>query len=64
MKAAIGDTVRIKGHHLGTADRIGKIIDVQGAKGAPPYLVKFTDGHQTLLYPGPDCHIEPTAPRA
>ncbi len=26
-----------------------------GAGGTPPYLVRFTDGTEKLMLPGPDC---------
>ncbi len=27
--------------------------------GAPPYRVRWSDGHEGLVYPGPDAHIVP-----
>ncbi|MER6851575.1 DUF1918 domain-containing protein [Streptomyces flaveolus] len=36
----------------------GEIIEVRGPNGEPPYVVRFPDGHETLVYPGPDCVIE------
>jgi Domain of unknown function (DUF1918) len=29
-----------------------------GAGGEPPYLVRFDDGHTSLVFPGPDAVIE------
>lgn len=29
------------------------MLEVRGPNGAPPYLVKWKDGHTGLLYPGP-----------
>ena len=34
------------------------ILEVRGPEGAPPYLVRFADGHESLVYPGGDCEIE------
>ena len=31
---------------------------MRGSKGGPPYLVRFPDGHETLVFPGPDCVVE------
>jgi hypothetical protein len=61
MQATVGDRVRLHGRTVGTSDRFGEIVEVRGNNGAPPYLVRFPDGHETLMYPGPDCVIEPPA---
>jgi hypothetical protein len=37
---------------------MGEIIEVRGAGGEPPYLVRFEDGHSALMFPGPDAVIE------
>jgi hypothetical protein len=42
-------------------DRSGEIIEVRGAEGAPPYLVRFDDSHERLVFPGPDCTVQPAA---
>ena len=59
MHAAVGERLVIHGKQVGQADRHGEILEVRGADGGPPYLVRFDDGHETLLYPGADCEIEP-----
>ncbi|WP_199780139.1 DUF1918 domain-containing protein [Nocardia cyriacigeorgica] len=43
----------------GAKDRRGEILEVRGPDGAPPYMVRFLDGHEGLVYPGPDSLIEP-----
>ncbi|MGZ8631407.1 MAG: DUF1918 domain-containing protein [Actinomycetota bacterium] len=53
MKAAIGDLLRIRGHHIGEADRDAEILEVRGDEGAPPYLVRWDDGHVGLMFPSP-----------
>lgn len=58
MKAAVGDQLHVHSKVVGAQDKYGVILEVRGAEGGPPYLVKFTDGHQSLVYPGPDCVIE------
>lgn len=45
---------------VGVKDRVGEITEVRGDNGGPPYLVRFEDGHTSLVYPGPDCVIEPS----
>lgn len=59
MIAAVGDHMVIGGHRVGQPLRRGEIVEVRGADGAPPYLVRWDDsGRTTLLFPGPDCTIE------
>jgi hypothetical protein len=55
MQASVGDRIVVKGHHIGEPDRDGKVLEVHGADGAPPYLVLWEDsGHEGLFFPGPD----------
>ncbi|MQY31515.1 hypothetical protein NRB56_71240 [Nocardia sp. RB56] len=35
-------------------DHAGRIVEVRGTDGAPPYIVRFDDGHESLVFPGPD----------
>lgn len=58
MEAAVGDRLHVHGNTVGQADRMGKIIEVRGISGGPPYVVRFDDGHTGLVYPGPDAVIE------
>ena len=58
MQAAIGDQLHVHGNIVGHPDRAGEIVEVRGAGGKPPYLVRFDDGHTGLVFPGPDAIIE------
>ena len=58
MRASVGDRLHVHGHVVGDAERVGEIIEVKGAAGTPPYLVRFADGHQGLVFPGPDAVVE------
>ena len=40
MKAHTGDKLTISGHQVGEPQRIGRIEEVRGADGAPPYRVR------------------------
>jgi hypothetical protein len=62
MHATVGDTMHIHSRSVGLKDRSGEIVEVRGTDGSPPYLVRFDDGHESLVYPGPDCIIEPRVP--
>jgi hypothetical protein len=58
MRATVGDRLVIKGHHVGEHDRDGEIMEVRGEDGGPPYLVRWSDdGHEGLVFPGPDASV-------
>lgn len=62
MHATVGAQIVVHGAHVGEADRAGEIVEVRGADGAPPYVVRWADsGHEALYFPGPDAHIEEPA---
>ncbi|MFF3003802.1 DUF1918 domain-containing protein [Kitasatospora sp. NPDC057940] len=58
MQAAVGDQLHIHSRSVGMTDQKGEIVEVRGIDGEPPYVVRFEDGHEGLIYPGPDCNIE------
>ena len=58
MRALVGDRLHVHGRTVGLPDRIGKIVEVRGDDGTPPYVVRFEDGHESLMFPGPDAVIE------
>jgi uncharacterized protein DUF1918 len=62
MHATVGDRVHIKGRNVGMQEHVGEILEVRGPEGEPPYLVRYVDGHESLVYPGPDCIIEQRGP--
>lgn len=64
MHAVSGDRLVIHSKQVGQADRHGEVLEARGTDGGPPYLVRFDDGHQTLLYPGSDCELEHASPSA
>jgi len=58
MKAQVGDELIVKGHNVGDADRRGVITEVHGDDGTPPYLVRWTDGHESSFFPSSDTVVE------
>jgi hypothetical protein len=53
MQAQVGDRLIVRSLHVGEPDRDGEVLEVRGADGAPPYLVRWSeDGHEGLFYPG------------
>jgi hypothetical protein len=51
MQAAVGDRFHVRGNMVGQPERTGEIIEVRGAGGEPPYLVRFDDGHTAWCSP-------------
>ena len=59
MKANVGDHLLIESNSAEQHRREGEITEVHGENGAPPYVVKWSDGHEGLTFPGPDAHVRP-----
>ena len=55
MHAEVGDKVVIHGRTVGTTDRGGTVVEARGPDG--PYVVRFDDGHESLVHPGPDLTV-------
>lgn len=59
MHAAVGDRLVTRSRHVGERERVAEIIEVRGADGTPPFLVRWTDNDQeALVFPGPDATVE------
>ncbi len=59
MKAHLGDRLVLEGVHQGDPRRVGVIIAIRRTDGAPPYQVRWLDdGHESLVFPGSEAHIE------
>jgi len=54
MQASVGDTLLVHGRIVGQHDKVAEVVEVLGDEGSPPYRVRFDDGHEALLSPGPD----------
>ncbi|MEU1075391.1 MULTISPECIES: DUF1918 domain-containing protein [unclassified Streptomyces] len=59
MRASVGDRLLVHGRTVGQHDRSVEVIEVLGPDGSPPYRVRFEDGHETLMSPGPDTVVRP-----
>jgi hypothetical protein len=62
MRATIGDHLHVHGRVVGEADHLGEIVEVRGDGGEPPYLVRYPDGRESLVFPGPDAVVEHEPP--
>jgi len=58
MQATAGDRIVIRGKTVESPDRHGEIVEVRGENGGPPYVVKFENGHETVVFPGSDFVVE------
>jgi hypothetical protein len=58
MHAHKGDALVVRSHHIGEPNRAGEVVEARGTDSTPPFLVRWDDGHTSLLFPGPDCSVE------
>jgi len=58
MRASVGDELLIRGRHVGDEDREGVIVEIRGADGAPPYLVRWRNDHESVFFPSTDTVAE------
>jgi hypothetical protein len=62
MIAHVGDRLILESAHVGSPRRIGVITELRHDDGTPPYVVRWLDdGHEALVFPGPDARVEPTS---
>lgn len=58
MHAVIGERIVVRATHVGDTPRDAEILEVRGADGQPPYLVRWSgDGHTGLFFPSSDAFI-------
>lgn len=58
MEGHVGDRLIVHGRRVGQAGAEGTIIEVLTAPSRH-YRVRWTDGHESMMYPGSDVTIEP-----
>jgi len=57
MRAHAGDWLVIHSHTDSTISRRAQIIAVPSSDGEPPYTVRWEDGHEGVVFPGPDATV-------
>lgn len=57
MEANEGDTLLVHGMTVGHPDQEVEIVEVLGVGGEPPYRIRFEDGHEAVVSPGPDAVV-------
>lgn len=59
MHAQVGDELIVKGNHVGDPDRKGRIREVRGAGGEPPFVVEWDDHPGgAVVWPGSDAFVK------
>lgn len=58
MEAHIGDRLVIDGEKVGQARRTGKVMGIQGDLTHPRLTVRWEDGHESMIVPGPGVRLE------
>jgi hypothetical protein len=58
MRANKGDHLLVHGRIVGQHDRVAEVVEVLGTDGNPPFRVRFEDGHETVMSPGPDTVVQ------
>jgi hypothetical protein len=59
MQAQVGDRLVAESNKVDSPRHSGEILEVRGEDGGPPYVVRWNDGHEGLVYPGDDAHVVP-----
>lgn len=58
MYAKIGDWLVVQSHSDDQHVQRAQIIEVHGADGTPPYLIRWLDDdREVLTFPGPDAQV-------
>jgi hypothetical protein len=58
MYASEGDSLVVGSQRVGRAARIGRIVEVLGTEGRPPYRVQWSDDPLThIVVPGSDAVV-------
>jgi hypothetical protein len=58
MRAAVGDRIHFEGKVVGMHEHTAVVVETRGKDGAPPYLVRHENGHESVVYPGADVWVE------
>lgn len=59
MQARVGDRLVIESSTVDAPRREGEILEVRGENGSAPYLVRWSNGQEGLVFPGPDAQVFP-----
>lgn len=57
LRAEVGDEIVVEGAQLGHPRRTGRILEVLERGGVVHYRVQWSDGHETIYFPGSDAYV-------
>lgn len=57
MQAQVGDRIIVRSNRVAQPDREGQVVEVRGPDGGPPFVVRWSDGHEGLFFPGSDAAV-------
>ncbi|GAA0594932.1 hypothetical protein GCM10010174_07650 [Kutzneria viridogrisea] len=58
MYAGAGDMLVVESFSIGRPGKRGLILEVRGADGAPPYVVRWLESsREATVFPGPDARV-------
>ncbi|KGN40221.1 dsRBD fold-containing protein [Knoellia aerolata] len=60
MRAQPGDHIILAPPTVDGPLREGEVVEARGADGEPPYVVRWSDGHEGFIYPGPGAVLRVT----
>ncbi|WP_193315190.1 dsRBD fold-containing protein [Nostocoides sp. F2B08] len=60
MRAKPGDHIILAGELVNQPVRAGEVLEARGADGGPPYVVRWEDGHESTMFPGPGAALRVT----
>lgn len=59
LRAQVGDRLVIRRHRVGEPDRDAEILEVRGAEGSPPFVVRWADDDRVgFVLPGSDAFVQ------
>ena len=56
MHANVGDQLVVDSAEVGGPTRTGTILEVLGEVGSEHYRVRWSDGHESVFFPGSTTH--------
>ena len=57
MDASVGDRIVVAATHVAGKVRDGVVVRTAPG-GVPPYGVRWSDGHESVVFPGPGVRVE------
>jgi hypothetical protein len=58
VQGRVADRLVVPAARPGAAARIGEIVEVVASQGADRYRVRWSDGHESVISPGPGTTID------